>query len=156
MKKNLILLSAALLLTSCSSVSEVPSNEPYYCDGISSTGWMIAYPQQLFKGKLVKENNQYYFVNTNITKHGFHGLLNDKTEIYTSADTKVTIKDLKEKNYENVYALFNPNSYRITGKDDVNWISVTSCEMPEIVSSIVIGFDYKTAPFISYIDQTLE
>ncbi len=155
MKKKLILLSA-LLLTSCSSVSEVPSNEPYYCDGIRAGGWMIAYPQQLFKGKLIKENNQYYFVNTNITEHGFHGLLNDQTKIYTAADTEVTLKDLKDKKYETVYALFDSNSYRITGTNDVNWISVSSCQMPEIVSALVIGFDYKTSPLDHYIDETLE
>lgn len=154
MKKKIILF-ISLLLTSCSSVSEVPSNEPYYCNGIRK-GWMIAYPQQLFKGKLVKENNQYYFVNTNITEHGFHGLLNDETKIYTAIDTEVTLKDLKDKKYETVYALFDSNSYQITGNNDVNWISVSSCEMPEIVSALVIGFDYKTAPISNYIDQTLE
>lgn len=117
---------------------------------------MIAYPQQLFKGKLVKENNQYYIVNTNITEHGFHGLINDKTKIYTTADTEVTSKGLKDKRYETVYALFDSNAYQITGKDDVNWISVSSCAMPEIVSALVIGFDYKTSPLDPYIDQTLE
>lgn len=155
MNKKLILLST-LLLTSCSSISEVPSNEPYYCAGISKSGWSIAYPQQLFKGKLIKENNQYYFVNTNITEHGFHGLLNDKTKIYTAPETEITLKDLKNKRYDTVYALFDSNSYRITGTHDVNWISVSSCPMPEIVSEIVIGFDYKTSPISHYIDETLE
>ncbi len=154
MKKTLVLL-LSLLLASCSSTSEIPSNEPYYCESFCASGWLIAYPNQLFEGQLIKEKGQYYFVNKTLTKHGFHGLLNDKTKIYTAYDTEVKLSDLKETRFESVYASFDPNTYRaIAGVNDVNWISVVSCPMPEIVSEIVIGFDYKESQLFNYIDHT--
>ena len=67
MKKELLLLST-LLLSACNTNSIVSSNEPYYCKGIAR-GWLIAYQTILFKGELVKENKQYYFVNRNISKY---------------------------------------------------------------------------------------
>ena len=156
MKKELLLLST-LLLSACNTNSIVPSNEPYYCKGIAR-GWLIAYQTILFKGELVKENKQYYFVNRNITDHGFHGVINEDTKIYTSADTIISVNELKGKQFTNVYALFDPNSYQVTNSEhDVKWISVSSCKMPEIVSKIFIDFDYKTVEDLrNYADLTNE
>lgn len=156
MKKELLLLST-LLLSACNTNSTVPSNEPYYCKGIAR-GRLIAYQKILFRGELVKENKQYYFVNRNITDHGFHGVIIEDTKIYTSADTIISINELKGKHFTNVYALSDPNSYQVTNSEhDVKWINVSSCKMPEIVSKIFIDFDYKTVEsFTGYVDLTKE
>lgn len=153
MKKQLFALSV-LLLASCGKQDIIPSNKPYYCTGYSGNGWLIAFPNYLFSGKLVKSGANYYFVNTSVTKHGFHGNIENDTKFYGDNNKEIFYSELSSYIGKQVYAYFSPSKRSNLDDNTMKWIQVTSGRMPEKVSALYLISDYKTAEIPSFIDET--
>lgn len=91
MKKIFYIMSAIFALTSCSqkTASKLPDDTKYLLSSYADENGNIVenlvgvYPQTkdfyIYKGKIVKEDNKYYFVDDNFT---FHCSIHEDTRIY--------------------------------------------------------------------------
>lgn len=91
-----------------------------------------------------KGSNNYYFVNTTINHHGFHGTFDKDTLIYSNDNKQISINDLADQKLEVAYALFDSDTHLGYGKrDDPKWIRLSDYAMPEAVSVLFLSDNYK-------------
>ncbi len=94
MKKYLFLITAIFSITSCSknTISKLPDDSKYLLSSYAVNGEIVetligVYPQTknfyIYEGKIVKENDKYYFVDEKST---FHCSVHEDTRIYANDD----------------------------------------------------------------------
>lgn len=144
MKKQLLLLSACLLLTGCGKEPHVdlPDNSKYYCEKAPSQKWLVELPDSIFEGSYVRSDGKDYFLDC---RKNFYGVITKDTVFIK--DEKIGVsknKALKEVGDDTeILAVFDSR----TNNEKVNWLvpypETDPTHMQEVVSVLIIGMEME-------------